>query len=285
MAAIASPHIAVRAPDSLPSASTPALRMGLPFPALLVAVCFGMGILAVQWRWFRPGSLLTGVLLSLMLTAVAAVRAERMAYVAAALLCVLLGSFCAEVERRPPAFTPLGQIAEATPAPTPSARRSGLRTTHDIQSRVLRLGAVRTADSPAPYSEEVRQERSRQMDVQVLAVDGAKLPAPDGLRLTVYAPANAAFPDFRCGEELHGQVAMHAEERFLDPGVWDGRAWLEQQGISALGSAHAGDVSVTVTNRQPSFSCWLHSAQQSASERLIEFAVAPSPAWFPAALR
>jgi hypothetical protein len=108
------------------------------------------------------------------------------------------------------------------------------------------------ADSPAPYSDKIREERSRQMDVQVLAVDGIRLPAPEGLRLTVYAPAKVAFPGFRCGEELRGQVGMHVEERFLDPGVWDGRAWLQQQGISALGSTTAAQVSVTATNRRSS---------------------------------
>ena len=285
MAAVASPHISTPPPGCRPSAPLLPQQRGIAFPALLVAVCFSAGILAAQWRWFLPGTLLVGVLLSLLLTAVAAIRAERLAFAAAALLCTLLGSFCAEVEARPPAFTPLAQIAEATPAPTPSARRAGVQTTHEIQGRVLRLGAVRTADSLAPYSDEVRQERSRQMDVQVLAVDDIRLLSPEGLRLTIYAPANAGFPYFRCGEELHGEVGMHVEERFLDPGVWDGRAWLEQQGISALGSAHARDVSVTVANRRPSFSCLLHNTQQAASERLVAIPDAPAPAWIPAVLR
>jgi len=285
MAAVASPHISTPPRDCRPSVPSNSERAGIPFPALLVAVCFSAGILAAQWTWFRPGLLLAGILLSLLLTAVAAIRAERLAYAAAALLCTLLGSFCAEVEARPPAHMPLEQVAEGTPAPTPSARRSGVPAIHEIRGRILRLGATRLADSLAPYSERVREERSRQMDVQVVAVDGTPLPAPEGLRLTIYAPAGAAFPRFSCGEELHGQVGMHVEERFLDPGVWDGRAWLEQQGISALGSAHAGDVFLTPARRRPSFSCWLHSAQQAASERLVVFADAPAPAWVPAALQ
>lgn len=285
MAAVASPQIPVPARQSSCSLPVPHLPLGLPFPALFVAVFFAAGILLAQWRWFRPEMLLAGVLLSLLLTLLAAVRAERLAFVAAALLCTLLGSFCAEADPPPPAYTLLGKIAEATPAPTPMARRSGVPTTHEIRGRILRLGAVRMADSLAPYSDKIREERSRQMDVQVIAIDGAPLPVPEGLRLTVYAPADAAFPDFSCGEELRGQVGMHVEERFLDPGVWDGRAWLQQQGISALGTATVTHVSVTATKSRSSFACWLHTAQQSASERLVTFADSPAPAWVPIALR
>jgi competence protein ComEC len=78
---------------------------------------------------------------------------------------------------------------------------------------------------------------------------------------------------------------MHTEERFEDPDVWDGGAWLRQQGISALGSAHAGSVTVTATNERPPLRCWVHTLQQTASERLMEYADTPGQVRLPVALR
>lgn len=140
-------------------------------------------------------------------------------------------------------------------------------------------------ESLAPYSDVVRQEQSQQIDVRVTAVDGRALPAPEGLRLTLYAPADAAFPLLRCGEALRGDAETHTAEKFLDPGVWDEGEWLRRQGISSLGSARAENVTVTATNHVAGFACMLHAAQQAASERLVNFADQPAPAWMPAPLR
>jgi competence protein ComEC len=106
--------------------------------------------------------------------------------------------------------------------------------------------------------------------LRVTKVNTRRLPSPEGLRLTVYAPANVSFPIFACGQTVRGKVAMHTEEHFLDPGVWDASVWLRQQGVAALGSAHLLDVTATVTNRRPSVSCWLHSIQQMASNQLVD---------------
>ena len=74
---------------------------------------------------------------------------------------------------------------------------------------------------------------------------------------------------------------MHTQERFLDPGVWDSTAWLREQGIVALGSAHAGDVNIVASGARPSFPCRIHALQQAASERLVQFAEQARPARIP----
>jgi competence protein ComEC len=210
---------------------------------------------------------------------VAAIRAPRIAPPPAAILCLLLGGFCKEVQPQPPASTPLERIAFATPTSTPSTRRLGIETTHIVEGAIVRTTPLRQIESFAPYSDIVRHEHSQQIDLRVTAVDGRTLPAPEGLRLTLYAPADAPFPKLMCGAALNGPVAMHTEERFLDPGVWDASAWLRQQGIAALGSGHAEDV--TVTKARPSFPCWLHAIQQNASERLVALADQPAPSPLP----
>ena len=278
-----------RKPDTrLPGESSPPPKQSLPIlaaPALFVAVCFACGDAANQYLWLRPGQLLIALILLLAMTATAVFFAKRVAPPAAATLCVLAGIFCAEVQPRPLSTSPLGRIAFAAPTPSSSTRRLGLETTHLVEGAIVRTTPLRLIESLAPYSNIVRREHSQQIDLLVTAVNGQKLPAPEGLRLTLFAPADARFPTLVCGQALRGHVAMHTEERFLDPGVWDASAWLREQGISALGSAHLQDVSVTVTNIQPSLPCLLHGIQLAASERLVSFADHPGPSFAPNSLR
>lgn len=262
----------------------PRIVRPLPAPAFFVALLFAAGDMLTKRIWIRPGFLLAGVAGSVALTWLAAVRAERVSPGAAAVVCLLLGLFCAEAQPRPLAATPLERIAFATPGSSPSARRLGLATEHQVQGRIERLASPRLGESVAPYSDEVRLERSQQLDLRVEAVDGQPLPSAEGLRLTLYAAADAAFPVLQCGDRLRGSVGMHTEERFLDPGVWDAAAWLRQQGIAALGSAHAQNVTVTATRDRPGFSCLLHGLQQVTSERLSIFTAHQAPRRLPAAV-
>jgi competence protein ComEC len=261
------------------------LRAGLAAPAFFAALCFVCGDAASHVFRGQPGVLLVALLLAMSATVVAAFRAQRMAPGCAGVVLSLLGLFCAEVQPRPPAVTPLGRIAEQTPTPTPATRSAGVPTSHTIEGTVVRTMPLRLIDSFAPYSDAVRHEQSQQADVRVSAVDGAALPGPEGLRLTLFAPAEARFPALACGSELRGDVEMHTEERFVDPGVWDAGAWLRQQGIVALGSGHTQNVTVAATNREGSLPCWIHGVQQAASVRLVRYADQPAPQWVPAALR
>ena len=261
----------------------------LTAPALVATLCLAAGDAASRAAWIQPGTLLIALVLCMALTLLAAFRVRRVALAAAGVVFILLGLFCSEVQPRLPASTPLERIAYATLPPTPASRRLGVDSGHIVEGLVVRTAAVRRIESPVPFSDAVRQEQSQQFDLRVTAVDGRALPAPEGLRLTLYAPAGAPLPSIGCGAWLRSRVAMHAEERFLDPGVWDARAWLQQQGIGALGSAHAEDVTVTVTHPKPGdagwFSCRLHAAQQNASARLVDLAARPPVRWMPPWMR
>jgi competence protein ComEC len=257
----------------------------LAAPALFIAFCFACGDTASHFLFLLPAHLLVAMASLVILTTVATFRAPRIAPLPAAILCLLLGAFCEEVQPQPPTTTPLGRIAFATPTSTPSIRRAGIETTHVVEGFIIRTTPLRQIESLAPYSDIVRHEHSQQVDLRVTAVDGQTLPTPEGLRLTLYAMADAPFPKLTCGAALNGPAAMHTEERFLDPGVWDASAWLRQQGISALGSARADDVTVTVTKARSTFPCWLHSIQQNASQRLVALADQPEPFRLPQFLR
>ncbi|MGC2638122.1 MAG: ComEC/Rec2 family competence protein [Acidobacteriaceae bacterium] len=285
MAAVATPPLSQSsvAAREQPAQSVPGPQFSAP--ALFAAIFFVLGIAVSQVFWAQPGELFAALLLCLVLAALAAWSASRVAPAAAAVVLLLLGLFCAEVQLRPPVTTPLSRIAEQTPTPTPSTRRLGIPTAHHVEGAVVRTMPLRLIDAQAPYSDTMRREQSQQIDLRVVSVDGVPLPHPEGLRLTLYAPAEAKFSAIRCGGGLAGDVEMHTQERFLDPGVWDSGAWLRQQGIAALGSGHWGNVTVTATNRRQSFPCWLHGVQQAASERLVSFADDPAPRWIPSSMR
>lgn len=285
MAAVANPQICEHParPISPSGEATPA--RGIAFPALLAAASFATGDLIARWVWLRPGLLAVGLVLLLGIGAMAAWRAERMALPVVSFVCVLLGIFCAEVQRRPAANTPLIRIADETPTPTPGTRRLGIATGHAVQGTIVRIGPRRRINSAAPYSDRERQEYSQQIDVQVKDVDGRILPAPEGMRLALYAPVDAALPSLQCGDSFSGTTEMHTEERFLDPGVWDAGAWLRQQGISVLGSAHASDITISANRGNAGLTCWLHSMQMAAGERLAGFTERPQARNLPALLR
>ncbi|MFY9745187.1 MAG: DNA internalization-related competence protein ComEC/Rec2 [Acidobacteriaceae bacterium] len=273
---------------STPAKAPPAIVSILPpftAPALFMAVCFACGDAIAQRFWLSPAHVFVALALLFTAAMIAAFRAARVAVLPATILCLILGFFCAEIQPRPPTTTPLERIAFATPTSTPSIRRLGIETAHVVDGLIIRTTPIRLIDTFAPYSDVVRHERSQEIDVRVIAVDGQPLPSPEGLRMTLYASADAAFPNLTCGRALHGPVAMHTEERFLDPGVWDASAWLREQGIAALGSAHADNVSVAVTKTRTLFSCRLHAIQQAASERLVSLAGQPVSSRIPGAFR
>ncbi len=270
------------------SALSPSIARTLPIlaaPALFVAISFAGGVVVAQRLWIQPAHLLLAIVLLLIVTAVTAFGPSRIALFSAAILCALLGFLCTEVQARPPSTTPLEGIAFATPASTPAIRHLGIDTSHVVEGVVIRTTPPRLIESFAPYSTVLRHEHSQQVDLRVSAVDGRALPLPEGLRVTIYAAADAHFPTLTCGQTLRGPAALHTEERFLDPGVWDASAWLSQQGISAMGSAHAENVTVSATNRELHVSCWIHVIQQTASERLVTLADQPAASRIPQFLR
>jgi len=271
-----SPSSTVPGPTQ-PAAAATAGRPLVPAPALFVAICFASGDAVSRWLLPLPGHLALALPLLFGVAMLTVLRAPRAAMLPVAILCVLLGLFCSEVQPRAPVATPLERIAFSTPTSTPATRHAGIATTHAITGTVFRTGPIRIIETFAPYSDIVLHERSQQIDVSVAAVDGSALPRPEGLRLVLYAPVEGRFPLLTCGAAFAGPVALHTEERFLDPGVWDASAWLSQQGIAALGSAHANNVSISIGNARPRFFCWLHSVQQSASDRLMALADPRSP--------
>src|ERR1700691_6608055 len=103
-----------------------------------MAVSFACGDAAAKRFWLQPAHLLIPLALLAVVTTIAAFRAQRVAPIPAAFLCLFLGFFCAEVQPRPPTTTPLERIAFATPTSTPATRHLGIDTTHVVEGVVIR---------------------------------------------------------------------------------------------------------------------------------------------------
>ncbi|MBB6147078.1 competence protein ComEC [Silvibacterium bohemicum] len=260
-----------------PTLSRRAPKSHLPFrvhtaPALLAAICLAFGILAAHFARFMPG-LLFAALSSCFVVAALAVRyAPRLAWPTAILLYAILGAFCGSVAPGVDPQTQLAMLADGTP--------------RLVEGEIVRLGPLRTVASASPFSSRIREERSRQIDLRLSSVSGTAVPQLPAriVRIAVYAPLEAAFPELRCGERLRSNLAMHTEERFLDPGVWDTSEYLHTQGIGALASVQVQQLAILAFSRKLDLRCQLHSIEQQASVKLMSFAESPQnkslPSWF-----
>jgi competence protein ComEC len=208
---------------------------------------------------------MVALLTLLAVTAIALRIAPRLAWPATGLLFVLLGTLCAEIAPAVNQKKELTLLADNSP-----------RT---VEGEVVRAGPVRTVMSTTPFSTKTREERSQQIDLRLNS------PADSTVRITVYAPAEQAFPQIRCGDAVRATLTMHREERYLDPGVWDAGEYLLRQGIGALGSAKAEKMAVVATAKTQIFACRLHSLQVAAGSSLIAFAEREAGHRLPAFLR
>ena len=156
-----------------------------------------------------------------------------------------------------------------------------------IEGEIVRLGPLRRVASASPFSNKIHEEYSRQIDLRLLEIAGEVVPSTSRqiVRVTLYAPLDATFPWFACGQRLLGSIAMHTEERFLDPEVWDASEYLREQGIGALASARVTDIFTAPVRRPATFSCWLHSLRQSAVAKISGLADIQNQSHLPDFLR
>ncbi len=97
-------------------------------PLFHAAWLFAAGIALTPWLWLRPSSLLVALALVALLCGVAALRAQRIAWLPLAVLWLLLGAWCAEMEPHP------------APAPAIAALSDGLLRT--VEGTVVKAGPV-----------------------------------------------------------------------------------------------------------------------------------------------
>jgi competence protein ComEC len=179
---------------------------------------------------------LVALLPAAVLSALAAVRAQRIIWLPVAVLWCFLGAWCAEMEPQP------------APAPELRALSDGLLRT--VEGTVIDAGPVRgqiEQDLDPASAAGKAQRLTQRIDLRVGAIEkvtddeDAKVPAAGDVRLTVRWPGAPDLP-FRCGERARAVARLLPPDVYRDPGAWSREDYLLGQGITATATVDVGRV-------------------------------------------
>jgi competence protein ComEC len=241
-------------------------------PLFHAAWLFAVGIAATQVLWLRPSLMLVALGLVALLSGVAAWKAQRIAWLPLAVLWLLLGSWCAEMEPRP------------APAPTVAALSDGLLRT--VEGTVVNAGAVRgeieenlidydSHSEPAEAAEPAEQP-SQRLDLRVSSLevvtdtDDAQRPVDGDVRLNVRWPEGAAsVQPFQCGERVRAVARLLPPEVYHDAGVWNREDFLVDQDITSTATVKIDRVERIGRSPGQFLVCRISGLQHATSNRLL----------------
>jgi competence protein ComEC len=215
-------------------------------PLFHAAWLFAAGIAVTHWVWLRPGMVLVALTTVAVLCGVAALRAQRIAWLPVATLWCLLGAWCALMEPQP------------APAPALASLSDGLL--RSVEGTVMDAGAVRGETeqnlNDEPEDRAPAPQPTQRIDLRVSSLEmvtdteDTQAQIAGGVRLTVRWPEGTAtqaapLPNqatsptaqpFRCGDRIRAAVRLLLSETYHDPGVWSREDYLLDQGITSTAS-------------------------------------------------
>ncbi|MGP8173621.1 MAG: ComEC/Rec2 family competence protein, partial [Terracidiphilus sp.] len=233
------------------------------------------GIAAAPWFWLRPSLVLVALALVAALCCLAAVRAQRIAWLPLAVLWLLLGAWCAWMQ------------PHHVPAPELAALSDGLLRT--VEGTVVDTGPARgeieqnlnDAGSADPAATAPQQQPSQRIDLRVSSLEvvtdanDAQAPVAGGVRLTVRWPAAANTPAqpgpqlFHCGDRVRAVVRLLPPEVYHDPGVWSRQDYLLDQGITSTATVAIDRVDRLGQAPGLFLACRISGLQHASSARLL----------------
>jgi competence protein ComEC len=241
-------------------------------PLFHAAWLFAAGILAANSLWLRPPLTLLALALTAALCLLAAFRAPRSAWLPLALLWLLLGAWCAEME------------PHSAPAPVLTSFSDGLLRT--VEGTVIAVNPIRADAEPAAATIPAQRIDLHLATIEEVndAVD-RQIPADGNLRLTVRWPTAPpqALPPLQCGERIRADVRLLPPETYHDPGAWSRAAYLLDQGITASATVRIDRIQRLVPAPGLFLRCRLVTWQHAATARLLALPAAMQR--FPAPLR
>jgi competence protein ComEC len=229
-------------------------------PLFHAAWLFAAGIALAGHAWFEPSVVLLALTLSGVVCVVAAVRAQRIAWLPLAALWLLLGAWCGEMEPHP------------APAPQLTALSDGLLRT--VEGTVVDAGPVRT-ELEENVGEPAAASPSQRVDLRVETLEvvddqsDAQAPVSGGVRLTVRLPAGEGAQPFLCGERIRAVVRLLPPESYHDPGVWSRADYLLDQGITSTATVTVDRVARLGRAPGAFVSCHVRAWQHASTERLL----------------
>jgi competence protein ComEC len=243
-------------------------------PLFHAAWLFAVGIASTQVLWMQPSMVLVALALVAVLCGLAALRAQRIAWLPLAVLWLLLGAWCAQMEPHP------------APAPALATLSDGLLRTVEgtvVDAGPLRGEQIQNLDEPG-----ADEQLSQRIDLRVSSLEvvtdtqDAQMPVEGGARLTVRWPfpaaSNAALSGapvlpsqqpFQCGELIRAVVRLLPPEVYHDPGVWSRQDFLLDQGITSTATMNIDRVERIGTSPGRFLACRISRLQHATSDRLL----------------
>jgi competence protein ComEC len=231
-------------------------------PLFHAAWLFAAGIVIASRIWLLPPLVLILLVMVAALCGVAALRAQRIAWLPLVALWLLLGAWCGEMEPQP------------APAPELATLSDGLLRT--VEGTVVDAGPVRT-ELEQNVGEASATASTQRIDVRVATVEvvddqsDAQTPVVGGVRLTVHWPTDAreGAQAFRCGERVQAVVRLLRPEIYRDPGVWRRADYLLNQGITSTATVAMDRIQHMGQSPGTFLSCRVSGWQHASTTRLL----------------
>lgn len=231
-------------------------------PLFHAAWLFAAGIVVTSRVWLSPQLVLAFLVVVAALCGISAWRAQRIVSLPLAVLWVLLGAWCGEMQPQP------------APAPELVALSDGLLRT--VEGTVVDAGPVRT-EFEQNIDEASAAVPSQRIDVRVATLEvvddqsDAQATVTGGVRLTVrfLVDAQHSVQAFRCGERVRAVVRLLPPETYHDPGAWSRTDYLLDQGITSTASVASDRVERLGQAPGAFFSCRTIGWQHASTARLL----------------
>ena len=250
-------------PDSVFSGNAPAARAFMDagaLPLFLSGGFFAAGIVVAHALYLPPARALVALAALMVLCGVAALRAQRIAWVPMALLWILLGIWCAEMEPQP------------VPAPALLGLSDGLLRT--VEGTVTNAGPIRNQTNESSDEPNVEAPTQR-IDLRLSSIEvvddatDTQISISGAVRLTIRWPLSNP-QRIPCGERIRASAQLLPPEVYHDAGVWSRKDYLLDQGITSTASVKIDRVELLGAAESTSFACRIKEAQHAVGARLLE---------------
>jgi competence protein ComEC len=233
-----------------------------PVPLFQAAWLFAVGIAATEILWLQSSLVLAALPLVAVLCCLAAWRAQRIVWLPMALLWLLLGAWCAQMEPHP------------APSPALAALSDNLLRT--AEGTIVEAGQIRGERELNLDETAAAESPSQRIDLRLSSLEvvtdnsDVQTPIAGGARLNLRWPADASSPTpFHCGERIRAIVRLLPPENYHDPGVWSHQDFLAEQGITSTASVTIDRVERLGQEPGLFLACRVSGLQHATSVRLL----------------
>jgi competence protein ComEC len=255
-------------------------RQWCPQPMLFAALSFAAGIVLVkvtlQSAW-RPASWLLVSTAALFAIAVYWLRRRtRLSFLVVLSSFVVLGTLDYELYLT---------------RPSPQIPVNIFNVPVMISGTVIGSNQPTLRSYPSEDQRSTASESRQMLDVETdeIVAAGQSYRRSLGVRLTIYATLDGSddddddrrsVPEFEYGQRVRFETKLRQPRSFNNPGAWDYRGYLVEQGIAALGSAKIDSVQVLPQSGGTRFARWRSRVRESLIRHIQGLASEKPKNWF-----